>query len=46
MIGSYIILSYNCLIIALQYIVGIGILVLVTPLLLFLNYSIKEHTKN
>ena len=42
MIESYLILSYICLIIALQSIVGVGILVLGTPLLLFLNYNIVE----
>tara|TARA_B100001175_G_C19468316_1_gene620334 strand:- start:540 stop:1268 length:729 start_codon:yes stop_codon:yes gene_type:complete len=42
MIESYLILSYICLIIALQSIVGVGVLVLGTPLLLLLNYNIIE----
>ena len=42
MIESYFILSYVCLIVALQSIVGVGVLVLGTPLLLLLNYKIVE----
>ena len=42
MIESYLILSYICLIIALQSAVGVGVLVLGTPLFLLLNYNIIE----
>ena len=42
MTESYLILSYICLIIALQSAVGVGVLVLGTPLFLLLNYNIIE----
>jgi len=42
MIESYLILSYICLIITLQSAVGVGVLVLGTPLFLLLNYNIIE----
>ena len=42
MLENYLVLSYLCFIIALQSCAGIGVLVLGTPFLLILNYTIIE----
>ena len=42
MIESYLIIAYFCMIIAFQSIVGVGVLVLGTPFLLILKFSIIE----
>ena len=42
MLENYLILSYFCIIIALQSIIGVGVLVLGTPFLLILKFNIVE----
>ena len=42
MLESYLIIAYFCLIITLQSIIGVGVLVLGTPFLLILKFSIVE----
>ena len=42
MLESYFVITYFCIIIALQSIIGVGVLVLGTPFLLILNFNIIE----
>ena len=42
MLENYLILSYFCIIIIFQSIIGVGVLVLGTPFLLILNFNIIE----
>lgn len=42
MLESYFVIAYFCIIIALQSIIGVGVLVLGTPFLLILNFNIIE----
>ena len=42
MLENYLVLIYLCLIVALQSSIGVGVLVLGTPFLLFLNYDILQ----
>ena len=42
MLENYLVLSYLCFIIALQSCAGVGVLVLGTPFLLILDYTIIE----
>ena len=42
MLDNYLVLTYLCLIVALQSSIGVGVLVLGTPFLLILNFTIIE----